>query len=52
MYMREPESDELPLPVSVGMATVMVVGVVGVLYLGITPGRVLDIIQSLTAALI
>ena len=52
MYMREPESDELPLPVSAGMATVMVVSVVGVIYLGISPGRVLEIIQSLAGSLI
>jgi NADH-quinone oxidoreductase subunit N len=52
MYMREAETDEMPLPVSPGMATVMIVAVVGVLYLGIMPGRVLEIVQGLATSLI
>jgi NADH-quinone oxidoreductase subunit N len=52
MYMREPETDELPLPVSPAMATVMVLAVVGVLYLGLAPGGVLDLIQGVTGMLI
>jgi len=52
MYMREPETDELPLPVSPAMASVMIVAVVGVLYLGLAPGRILDLMQGLASALI
>jgi len=52
MYMREPETEELPLPVSPGMASVMIVAVVGVLYLGLAPGRILDLMQGLATALI
>jgi NADH-quinone oxidoreductase subunit N len=52
MYMREPETDELPLPVSPGMATVMMLAVVGVLYLGLAPGRILHIVQGLANSLI
>jgi NADH-quinone oxidoreductase subunit N len=52
MYMREPETDELPLPVSPGMASVMILAVAGVLYLGLAPGRVLDLFQGLASALI
>ena len=52
MYMREPETEELPLPVSPGMASVMVLAVVGVLYLGLAPGRVLELVQGLATALI
>ena len=52
MYMREPETDEQPLPVSPGMATVLVLTVVGVLYLGLAPGRILEIVKTLTLSLI
>jgi len=52
MYMREPETDELPLPTSPLMAAVMIVAVVGVFYLGIAPGRVLELIQNLSNALL
>jgi NADH-quinone oxidoreductase subunit N len=52
MYMRDAETDDYPLPVSPGMATVMVLAVVGVLYLGIAPGRVLDLVQGLARSLI
>jgi len=52
MYMREPETDDDPLPVSPAMAAVIVIGVVGVIYLGIAPGRLLEIVQGLAAALI
>ncbi len=51
MYMSEKEADE-PLPVSPGMATVMILAVVGVLYLGLAPGRLLAIIQALSGPLI
>lgn len=52
MYMRDPEDDEMPLPVSAGMATVMILAVVGVLYLGIMPGRFLELVQGLATSLI
>jgi NADH-quinone oxidoreductase subunit N len=52
MYMREPETDEEPLPVSAGMAAVMIVAIVGVFYLGIAPGRILEIVRGLAGALI
>jgi NADH-quinone oxidoreductase subunit N len=51
MYMREPESDELPLPVSFATATVMFVSAAGVLYLGLAPGRLLELIRSLGSVL-
>jgi NADH-quinone oxidoreductase subunit N len=52
MYMREPETDELPLPVSPAAGTVMVLSVIGVLYLGLAPGRLLDLIRTLGSALV
>jgi NADH-quinone oxidoreductase subunit N len=52
MWMREPESDELPLPVTVSTAIVLIVAVVGVFYLGIAPGALLDAAQGLYALLI
>ncbi len=52
MYMRDPEGHELPLPVPLGVGAVMLVSVVGILYLGIAPGQVLDLIRGLAATLI
>jgi NADH-quinone oxidoreductase subunit N len=52
MYMDEAEAEELPLPTSPVMAVVMIVSVVGVLYLGIAPGRVLELVQGLAGSLI
>ena len=52
MYMREPEGDELPLPVPLAVGAVMLVSVVGILYLGIAPGDVLDVIRGLANTLI
>ncbi len=52
MYMREPETDEMPLPVPAAMAAVMVLAVVAVLYLGLAPGRFLEIVQDLAATMI
>jgi NADH-quinone oxidoreductase subunit N len=52
MYMREPETSDSPLPVSVGTATVLLISVAGVLYLGLAPGRLLELIRSIGAALI
>jgi len=53
MYLREAESDERPLlPVSPSTAVVMMVSVAGVLYLGLAPGRILALVQTLTRALV
>jgi NADH-quinone oxidoreductase subunit N len=52
MYMREPETDELPLPVTPATATVMLVSVAGVLYLGLAPGRLLDLLRTLGSVLV
>ena len=53
MYMREPEEqDELPMPVTPAAAAVMAVSVISVLYLGLAPGRLLEILRSLTGPLI
>jgi NADH-quinone oxidoreductase subunit N len=52
MYMHEPETDELPLPVSAGAATVMVLSMIGVLYLGVAPGRLLALIRTVGSVLI
>jgi NADH-quinone oxidoreductase subunit N len=52
MYMREPEDEELPLPITPAMATVLLVSVAGVLYLGLLPGRVLELITGLASSLI
>ncbi len=52
MYMAQDETDELPLPVSPAMAAVMIFSVVGVIYLGIAPGRVLELVQGLAGSLI
>jgi NADH-quinone oxidoreductase subunit N len=52
MYFSKPETEELPLPVSPAMATVMAVAVVAILYLGIMPGRVLELVQGLANSLI
>jgi NADH-quinone oxidoreductase subunit N len=52
MYMREPETEDLPLPVSPATAAVMLLSVVGVLYLGLAPGRLLDLLRTLGSALV
>ncbi|MCP3978165.1 MAG: NADH-quinone oxidoreductase subunit N [bacterium] len=52
MYMRESETDELPLPVSPATAVVMTVAAAGVLVLGLAPDRILAIVQDLAGALI
>jgi len=52
MYMDDAEPEEAPLPTSPLMAGVMVVSVVGVLYLGLAPGHLLQLIQGLTGSLI
>jgi len=52
MWMREPETDDLPLPVTISTAIVLIVAVVGVFYLGLAPGALLDAAQGLYALLI
>jgi len=52
LYMREPEDDELPLPVPLAVGAVMLVSVVGIIYLGIAPGRLLEMIKGLASTLI
>jgi NADH-quinone oxidoreductase subunit N len=50
MYMREADGEpHTPLPVTLSMATVMVVSVAGVLVLGLAPGWLLEIIRGLAA---
>jgi NADH-quinone oxidoreductase subunit N len=52
MWMRESETDEQPLPVTISTAIVLIVAVVGVFYLGLAPGALLDAAQGLYALLI
>jgi NADH-quinone oxidoreductase subunit N len=52
LWMREPETDEVPLPVTVSTAIVLIVAVVGVFYLGLAPGALLDATRGLYALLI
>jgi NADH-quinone oxidoreductase subunit N len=51
IWMREPETEELPLPVSPATAFVLIVAVAGVFYLGLAPGRVLAVTRTLYALL-
>ena len=54
MWMKETERGEeaFPLPVPPEMAAVMVVAGVAVLYLGLAPGRLLEVVSGLAASLI
>jgi NADH-quinone oxidoreductase subunit N len=52
MYMREPETDELPRPLTAATATVVAVSAGAVMYLGLAPDRVLELARDLAAALI
>jgi len=52
MYMRESEVEEMPLPVTPAMATVMVVSAVAILYLGLAPNRIFDAIAGLAGSLL
>ena len=52
LWMREPETDEEPLPVPVSLAAVLVIAAAGVLYLGVAPGRLLDLLGGLTSGLL
>ncbi len=52
MWMRDPETEELPLPVSPATALVLIVAVVGVFYFGLAPGPILDVVQGLYAILL
>jgi NADH-quinone oxidoreductase subunit N len=51
MYMTEPETDDLPMPVTPATAVVMAVSILGVLYLGLAPGRLLELLSTLAASL-
>jgi NADH-quinone oxidoreductase subunit N len=52
MYMSSPETDEQPLPISPATATVMVVSAIAVLYLGLAPSGLLELIQSIGTSLV
>ena len=52
MYFREAETEELPMPVTPATAAVVVFSAIGVLYLGIAPGRLLELVRGLASALI
>ncbi len=52
MYMKEPESDELPLPITPATAIVMLLSIAGVLYLGLAPAQLLELIAHLGEALV
>jgi NADH-quinone oxidoreductase subunit N len=52
MYMRESETDEAPLPVTPATALVIAVSAFGVLYLGLAPGRLLELVRGLASSLI
>ena len=52
MYMRERETDETSLAVSPATAAVMVVSVVAIIYLGIAPDGVLNMVRTLASSLI
>jgi NADH-quinone oxidoreductase subunit N len=47
MYMQEADTDQQPLPVPATMALVMVIASIAVIYLGVAPGRLLELISSL-----
>ena len=51
MYMTDPETDEFPMPVTAASAVVMVVSIIGVLYLGLAPGNLLEILSGLASSL-
>jgi NADH-quinone oxidoreductase subunit N len=54
MWMKDTASSEegFPLPVPPAMAAVMAVAVIGVLYLGIAPGRMLDLARGLVDSIL
>jgi NADH-quinone oxidoreductase subunit N len=53
MYMRDPEDEvEQILPVPIAVGVVMIISVVGVLYLGVAPDGVLEMIKGLAHTLI
>jgi NADH-quinone oxidoreductase subunit N len=47
LYMIESETDQQPLPVPPTMAVIMVIASIAVIYLGVAPGRLLELISSL-----
>ena len=52
MYMREPDEVEPPLPVPLAVGAVLIVTAVGVIWLGIAPGQVFEMIKGLANSLI
>ena len=52
IWMKDPETDDLALPVTISTAIVLIVAVVGVFYLGLAPGVLLDAAQGLYAFLV
>jgi NADH-quinone oxidoreductase subunit N len=52
LYMRESETDELPLPLTPATAAVLVISAAGVLYLGLAPGRLFDLVRDLASSII
>jgi NADH-quinone oxidoreductase subunit N len=54
LYMKEEEvePEELPLPISPGTAVVLLISAAGVLYLGLAPGRLLELLRELASGLI
>jgi len=52
LYMRESETDELPLPVTPATAAVLLLSAAGVLYLGLAPGRLYDLVRDLASSMI
>jgi len=52
LYMRPSETEEPSLPISLATTAVIVMASAGVLYLGIAPGRLLDVLSGLARSLI
>jgi len=52
LYMGEDEAEELPPPLSPATALVMLASAAGVLYLGLAPGRLLELVRDLASSLI
>ena len=52
LWMKDPETDEAPLPVSPSVAFVLILAVVGVFYLGLAPNALLRAAEGLYAILI
>jgi NADH-quinone oxidoreductase subunit N len=52
MYMRPQAQAESELPVPFTMAAVLIVASAGILYLGLAPGRLLDVVRGLASSLL